>query len=132
MELGCSMAELHAAQLHVLHSLEFPELDSAFPARIPADKVARFESEAEQHIQSQLANHKLATAPQVHVVKESPHFAVLKQIEVNGIDLVIMGTVARTGVDGLITGNTAERLLPQLPCSVLAVKPASFVSPVSI
>jgi len=47
-----------------------------------------------------------------------------------GIDLVVMGTVARTGIPGLVIGNTAERLLQRLTCSVLAVKPDGFTSPV--
>lgn len=45
-------------------------------------------------------------------------------------DIVIMGTVARTGIAGLLIGNTAEAVLEQLQCSVLAVKPPGFVSPV--
>jgi nucleotide-binding universal stress UspA family protein len=44
--------------------------------------------------------------------------------------IVVMGTVARTGIPGLIIGNTAEAILYQLQCSVLAVKPGDFVSPV--
>lgn len=47
------------------------------------------------------------------------------------IDLVVMGTVCRTGLKGLLIGNTAEKVLNELPCSVLAVKPDGFVSPVS-
>jgi nucleotide-binding universal stress UspA family protein len=50
----------------------------------------------------------------------------------HGIDLVVMGTVARGGIPGLLIGNTAERVLRQLPCSVLAVKPDGFVSPVKL
>lgn len=48
------------------------------------------------------------------------------------IDLVVMGTVARSGITGLIMGNTAERVLPALSCSVLTVKPEGFVSPVTL
>jgi universal stress protein E len=47
-------------------------------------------------------------------------------------DLVVMGTVARTGIAGFVIGNIAERLLQRLPCSVLAVKPEGFVSPVTL
>lgn len=47
-------------------------------------------------------------------------------------DLVVMGTVARTGIAGLLIGNTAEAVLEQLQCSVLAVKPTGFVSPVKL
>jgi nucleotide-binding universal stress UspA family protein len=132
MELGCSMAELHDAQLHVLHSLEFPETDSAFPGRIPAEKVSQMRGNAEQHIKSQLANYRLAHTPRIHVVTETPDHAVLHHIEKFAVELMAMGTVARTGISGFLTGNTAERLLPQIPCSVLAVKPRGFVSPLSV
>jgi hypothetical protein len=43
-----------------------------------------------------------------------------------------MGTVARTGIAGLLIGNTAEAILEQVQCSVLAVKPPGFVSPVKL
>jgi universal stress protein E len=45
--------------------------------------------------------------------------------------LLVMGTIARTGITGVFVGNTAERLLPQIPCSVLAIKPAGFKSPIT-
>ncbi|MFO7686981.1 MAG: universal stress protein [Desulfobacterales bacterium] len=47
-------------------------------------------------------------------------------------DLVVMGTVARTGISGLIIGNTAEAILDQLTCSVLAIKPPGVKTPVKI
>ncbi|MGE0593960.1 MAG: universal stress protein [Vicinamibacterales bacterium] len=48
----------------------------------------------------------------------------------HGIDVVVMGTVARTGLSGLVVGNTAERVLERLQGSVVAVKPPGFESPV--
>jgi universal stress protein E len=130
MELGCSMAELHGAQLHVLHSLEFPELDVALPARISAEKSAEFRAKAERHIYAQLANYELAKPPQVHIITETPDFAILERINRYAVELLVMGTIARTGIAGFVVGNTAERLLPRIPCSVLAVKPDDFICPV--
>ncbi len=46
------------------------------------------------------------------------------------IDLVVMGTVARTDLAGLLVGNTSEAILSRINCSVLAIKPPGFVSPV--
>ena len=40
-----------------------------------------------------------------------------------------MGTVARGGLPGILIGNTAERLLHSVPCSLLAVKPDDFICP---
>lgn len=59
--------------------------------------------------------------------KKLPEFA--EEIDA---DLVVMGTVARTGISGLIMGNTAETILSELQCSVLAVKPPGFISPVKL
>jgi universal stress protein E len=59
--------------------------------------------------------------------KVIPQFVVSE-----GIDIVVMGTVARAGIAGMLLGNTAERILRKLPCSVLTVKPDGFVSPVGL
>ncbi|MBT0585121.1 universal stress protein [Alteromonas oceanisediminis] len=45
-------------------------------------------------------------------------------------DLLVMGTVARVGIPGFLMGNTAETILSQVNCSVLALKPQGFVSPI--
>ena len=46
-------------------------------------------------------------------------------------DIVVMGAIARTGVPGFIIGNTAEDILNSIDCSVAAVKPPNYVSPLS-
>ena len=45
------------------------------------------------------------------------------------IDFVVMGTVARTGLAGLLMGNTVERVLGRLHGSIVAVKRPGFVDP---
>jgi universal stress protein E len=40
--------------------------------------------------------------------------------------VVVMGAVSRTGLKKLFIGNTAERVLADLPCDVLVVKPGAF------
>ena len=36
-----------------------------------------------------------------------------------------------TGIPGFIMGNTAEMILNQIDCSVLAIKPPDFVTPIT-
>jgi universal stress protein E len=43
-------------------------------------------------------------------------------------DIVVMGAVSRSRLQRLFIGNTAERVLDQLPCDVLIVKPLDFAS----
>lgn len=53
------------------------------------------------------------------------------EVKKQSADLIVMGTIARTGLSGVIIGNTAEDVLNSVACSVVAVKPASFVSPIA-
>ena len=48
------------------------------------------------------------------------------------IDLVVMGTVSRTDIGGLFIGSTAETIISRLECSILAVKPPAFQTPIAL
>lgn len=43
-----------------------------------------------------------------------------------GAGLVVMGAVSRSGLKRLFIGNTAERVIDQLACDVLVIKPTDF------
>lgn len=51
---------------------------------------------------------------------------VAKEIDA---ELVILGTIGRTGFSAAIIGNTAEHVIDQLKCDVLALKPIGYKSP---
>lgn len=70
--------------------------------------------------------------PKTHLVKGWPRKEIPALAERLEADLVVMGTVARTGIPGFIMGNTAESILEQIDCSVLAIKPPGFVTPVAL
>ncbi|MFK5986019.1 MAG: universal stress protein [Pseudomonadota bacterium] len=70
--------------------------------------------------------------PKIHMVKGLAKNMLPKIATEQKIDIVLMGTVGRTGVPGFIMGNTAETVLNRIDCSVLAVKPEGFVSPISL
>ncbi len=133
MELGCSMAQLNNAELHLLHAAEYPEFDSILPAaRVSAESAAKYRRNAEQHIAAQLRKFDLPKPARVHFTKRAAEFAIWHCIEDHHIELLVMGTIGRSGIRGFITGNTAERILPLVPCSILAVKPIGFQSPVTL
>ena len=68
--------------------------------------------------------------PKVHLVKGRPAQEIPLMAAAYDVDLIVMGTVARTGIPGFIIGNTAEYILGQVQCSVLAIKPEGFESPI--
>lgn len=45
------------------------------------------------------------------------------------VDLILMGTVCRTGMTDFFIGNSVENVIQQVIYSMLTVKPEGFVSP---
>ena len=68
---------------------------------------------------------------QLHFREGQPESVIPEVARETDAEVIVMATVGRTGIPGLIIGNTAEAVLNQVDCSVLAVKPASFVTPVA-
>ena len=139
MDLGASMAKQHEAALYVLHVLEYPEEFFLRQSRRSAELIKEYRKEfkdaAEERLRAQLhraAFSELTEPPQV-TISEGPVAAeILSQIERHKAQLLVMGTVGRGGVEGVLVGNTAETLLREIPCSVLAVKPEDFESSISL
>jgi universal stress protein E len=70
--------------------------------------------------------------PHVHLLRGDPPQAIQDVVRERAIDVLVMGTVARTGIVRLFLGNTAESLLEQVECSLLATKPEGFISSVHL
>ncbi len=84
-------------------------------------------------LESALQPYRLpGTELQTYLPKGEPEIAIAQLLKNHGNDLLVMGTIARTGISGLIIGNTAENILEQVNCSVLAVKPKGFESPIKL
>lgn len=136
LDLAATVAEQEAGRLTVVQAWQaFGE--ELLRARMTEAEIAQYVDAARQKAAAALAallagcGERLAGA-KIELVNGEPHEAILAFAADAGIDLVVMGTVVRTGLPGFLFGNTAERVLRGLRCSVLAVKPDGFVSPVGL
>ncbi|WP_255151285.1 universal stress protein [Halorarius halobius] len=58
------------------------------------------------------------------VVSGPPHEAILEYVDEKGVDLVVMGTHGRRGLDRYLLGSVTERVVRLADVPVLAVHPA--------
>ena len=146
LEMASFLALSDFAELHIVHAWRVigeSAMRGAFISK-PEEQIIAYVEQVRRHHTANLdalmreVNSDLGRdavdylKPQTHLVKgwarkEIP--ALAKRIEA---DLIVMGTVARTGVPGFVMGNTAETILNQIDCSVLAIKPPGFVTPVTL
>lgn len=70
--------------------------------------------------------------PKIYHLQGTPIDLIPAFVDDERVDILVMGTVARTGLAGFIMGNTAENILQKISCSLWAMKPNGFVSPVKV
>jgi len=130
LQLGAYVARMQGSALHVLHVLEHPE-ESSFLGSVCTAELEQRRSAALNELGRQCRTLGLPAPATLCVRDGNAHAAILDYAGTHQLDLLCMGTVARSGIAGFITGNTAENVLPWLQCSLLAVKPESFTSPLA-
>jgi nucleotide-binding universal stress UspA family protein len=138
MDLATSLARREAAHLAVLHAwrLQGESMLREGRGSVSKEKLDSLLEESKQgHVErldKLLARYgRKCGDPEVHLIKGEAAPLIRELSESLQVDLIVMGTVGRTGIPGFIIGNTAEDVLQTTRASVLAVKPRGFVSPIA-
>lgn len=139
MDLATSLARQDQAQLDVISVWNLQEESSLRHVRVHMPEAAIEALIAAQEARSARRLETLmqqfpgdAARLRVLHVKGRPASTIIRHVEEEKIDTIVMGTLARVGIAGFVIGNTAETILSRVTCSVLAVKPEGFVSPVEM
>lgn len=67
-------------------------------------------------------------APELHTVKGNASNVIPKLAEKLGAGLIVMGTESRSGLRGMLIGNTSEAVVSRSDCSLLIVKDPNSLS----
>jgi universal stress protein E len=133
---AANLATSEKAELHVIHAWELPG-EAYLKGWGHNSEVDRLEMIMKEQLDRQklfdkIIKHNFSgdNFPKTELIEGVAQEEIPKYIEEQEIDLVVMGTVCRTGITGLFIGNTAESILSEVSCSVLTLKPEGFESPV--
>lgn len=131
---GLWIARQSGASFHLMHVMDSNDVPEDVISMIPPGSSLRQEinDTASRRMDEFL---KLLDTNQeeirLHLCWGTPWQEICRVAAEESIDLLVMGTVGRSGIKGVLLGNTAERILDRCDCSILTVKPDDFVSPIS-
>ena len=146
LEMATSLALEESSELHIVHAFKiFGEdiLNLPLAGYIAGDEIREWMKSQRHDIEKQfshvtellkkhLKDSKMEKLnPQFHLEEGDAQEVIQRMIKENKVELLVMGTVARSNITGLLMGNTAENILNRISCSALTVKPSSFKSPVT-
>lgn len=136
IDIGQAFADTLGGRLDVFHGFDpspayAVSADSmSFPISAPMTEMMQaLKHSHEQALTELLEDYPLAE-DQINLLEGDIGELLIGMIEKRGTDIVVMGAVARGALKRFILGSTAERLLDRIPCDLLIVKPADFLTPV--
>ncbi len=143
LETAAWIAAKGPVDIHVIHAWDAPGegLVQLWSASGRTDQAVADYVDGVQHSYAQALD-RLVEQAQARLTHDNVRFVphsrrgvpreiIPQQVAALQADVLVMGTVARTGVPGLIIGNTAEDILNSVTCSVVTVKPPGYHSPVT-
>lgn len=139
VELTHSLAQREGGEAHYLHTwrLEYEVMLRGPRFKVSPEEIFEIKKELFNERQTKLGallrdNHITHEERQVHLREGVSSEVIQLAINELDIDVVVMGSVGRSGIPGLLIGNKAEKLFNSINCTVLTVKPDGFKSPVTL
>jgi nucleotide-binding universal stress UspA family protein len=127
---GALIAKYAKASMHLLHVIDEGDIPkSLFDSKSRQEIIDSVERRLYDGLESSGVDRDDVT---LHLSTGTPWQEVARLSKHLSVDLIAMGTVGRNGIPGLLLGNTAEKVLNTCDCSILAVKPDNFVSPIEL
>ena len=121
LEHAIEQALTHEATLHALYVVEkmFPAVEAAAP-----DVLDKLENEGERSLEAARAEANAAGVESIRgtVAAGSPYRQILGYADEHGIDMIVMGTHGRRGLDRHLLGSVAEKVVRSADCPVVTVR----------
>lgn len=129
VQAALAMAYQCDASVHVVHAYEYlPNIAPLGAEAVLADGEV-FEAVREDHRAAFLDFGKKHGVPEdrMHLLEGKPANVIGELAEYINADLVVLGTVHRSGLKRVIMGSTAEEILDNIHSDVMVLKPPGFV-----
>jgi nucleotide-binding universal stress UspA family protein len=121
---GVAIADRHGATVHALSVVDLSGVAAASNLGVSVPEVVGDLGEDGEAAVEAVADRcdRRGVDVRTRVTEGTPHRVIRDYVDDEGVDLVAMGTQGRTGLDRLVLGSVAERVLRTSSAPVLAVR----------
>jgi universal stress protein E len=129
LQMGAALSKGLRGTLHAVHAFARVPMKSVSPGGLSPHAVKKIEQQAERsarrNMDGVLQTTKIARSRR-YLMARQPVEAIRVAAARSHSAIVVMGAISRSGLKRLLIGNTAERILDELSCDILVVKPREF------
>lgn len=126
------ICQLANAQLSLVNT--YPATPVNIAIEIPEFNPSQYNEAVKKHHEDEtfaLADSFNIARTECEIKEGLPEDVIPLVANKKGSELVVIGTVGRTGLSAALVGNTAEHVIDSLDCDVLALKPDGYKSPLA-
>ena len=126
MEVAADLARRTGAELVLLHAYPIPGYTFPDGSIVASPKMMQdLADQAERHLEEWRADAAKLAGGRVTTQKAigEPAAEIVTFAKAAGVDLVVVGTHGRTGLEHALMGSVAERVVRRAHCPVLSVRP---------
>jgi nucleotide-binding universal stress UspA family protein len=119
------LARRYGARLHVLHVIYDIEKGAGwYVSHINTEELYREMRASAEKEMERLGGEQLEGYKDMEhaVLRGVPYEEIIRYAEDNGVDLIVMGSHGRKGLDRVIFGSTAAKVVKNAHCPVLTVR----------
>jgi len=125
---GASLDCLHVYQSALAMSLDYGGMVAPMPLGTDAEALEMWRKELALFVDPLKAASPEVTVNSLVLERINIREAILEHVKETHADMVVLGTRGKTGLRELLIGTTAEKIVANAPCSILAVKPEGFAN----
>jgi nucleotide-binding universal stress UspA family protein len=119
------LARHYDAKLYILHVIY--DIGKAFASHVPHVSSDELHKEMNEWAMKEMDTRyieEIKGLPNVEkmVIQGVPYEEVINFADKEKIDIIVIGTYGRSGLERFIFGSTAERVVRRAPCAVLTVR----------
>jgi nucleotide-binding universal stress UspA family protein len=125
LQYAVDMSKRYGAKLYVVHVIyDIAKATGWYVPHVSMDEMYKDIQEGAKKELERFGVEELAGVKNVErrVITGVPHEEIINFVRANKIDLIIMGTHGRKGIDKILFGSTAAQVVRHAPCPVLTVR----------
>jgi nucleotide-binding universal stress UspA family protein len=125
-DYAASLAKKFNSRLIIMHVINEPvDLRGFYVPHISFDTIEREIAMSAEKMMDKFCDQNLSNYDnfEKYTVSGIPYEEILKKADVEKVDLIVLGTHGRAGIDHFLFGSTAERVVRKAACPVLTVRP---------
>lgn len=122
---AADISKQYGAELHVLHVIPNLTYFTPYESFLTPENLVAIEKNIQDEVDRDFG--KVLKNVDIDVkkaVRTGVAFVeIIDYAKAEGIDLIVMGTHGRSGIEHILIGNVAEKVVRKSPCPVMTIRP---------